>query len=138
MMTRPRLLGLLLGLCLMTGCEFPTTTQPLPTPSQPTAPAIVRLTYVYEKDQGGIPPALAAAISDAELSSGSVRVGVFEEDSTTGAGNVPEQFRRAKEAADKYGKPCLVAESADAVVRVRLKPQGKADVEYALKGGPKP
>jgi hypothetical protein len=106
-----------------------------PTPiDQPTTETITRLTYVYEIRDGGVPPALLAALSAAELSRDSVRVSVFEEDSTDGAGQVPEQFQRAKAAADEYGKPCLVAESAARVVRVRRNPTGPEDVRYALEG----
>lgn len=107
-----------------------------PDPIPPVVPVetISKITYVYEKDEGGVPSAILAALSEVESSHASVTVSVFEDDTVDGTGQVPVQFQRAKEASDKYGRPCLVAESVERVVRVRLKPKGREDVLYALEG----
>ena len=62
--------------------------------------------YIYEKDQGGIPAAVSAALS--KLNATGLRATTFEEDTVDGSGSVPEQYRVPLEAAQKAGLPALV------------------------------
>ena len=118
-----------LAFLLMSGpCQKPPETSPPAT----TIQAIDRLTYVYEKDEGGVPSAVLAALSALELSDASVRVSVFEDDTTDGDGQVPEQFKSAKAAAEKHGSPCVVSEASGQVIAVVLSPRTKDDVLKAL------
>lgn len=122
----------ILTLLLLLGLVFLVSrNQPTP-PAPPTTDQIVRLTYVYEKDQGSIPPAISAGLSAVSLSRESVVASAYEDDSTNGLDRVPKQYERAAEASREYGTPCLVAESVERVVRVKLKPTTEQHVMEAL------
>lgn len=79
-------------------------------------PAVVdRVTYVYEKDQGGVPPAVAVALMELNAA-GSIVATEFEDDTVDGDGEVPEQYKIASGAATTI--PCVVAQDGAVVVRV--------------------
>lgn len=107
-------------------------TDPPPSTNKPT-----RAVYVYEKDQGPVPPQVAGAlngINKQALETGSGFVAdEFEEDTVDGTGQVPDQFKVAKEAATKDGLPCLVVLSGDRVIRVVKAPKTAKDIEEAVK-----
>ena len=107
-------------------------TNPPPVTTKPT-----RAVYVYEKDQGAVPPQVAGAlnaINKQALDAGSGFVAVeFEEDTVDGTGEVPDQFKAAKEAASKAGLPAFVVLSGDQVVRVVKAPKTAREVEEAVK-----
>ncbi len=88
--------------------------------------------YVYEKDQGGVPPAVMSGLS--KLNSDRKLVATeFEQDTKDGTGEVPEQYKVALEAAKKAGLPSLVACSGSRVLKVTKDPRTEEDV---LKGVP--
>jgi len=107
-------------------------TDPPPSVSKPT-----RAVYVYEKDSGATPQQVAGALNALNkqaLETGSGFVAdEFEEDTVDGTGQVPDQFKVAREAALKEGLPCLVVLSGDKVVRTVKSPKTAREVEEAVK-----
>src|SRR3990167_7811031 len=65
-------------------------------------------TYVYEKDQGGIPAPVAAALNALNRREPKVLATTFEKDTTDGSGEVPAQYQIPLEAALEAGVPALV------------------------------
>jgi hypothetical protein len=98
-------------------------------PTKPTAAV-----YIYEKDRSNPPRAVQAALDRLNQDDGSGIVGIiFEQDATTGAGQVPSQYRAQLQAAKAAGLPCLVVSAGDQVLRVVADPQTEADVLEAVK-----
>lgn len=108
-----------------------------PTIPPPLTTKLTRAIYVYEKDQGAVPPQVAGAlnaINKQALRDGSGFVATeFEEDTLDGTGQVPDQFKIAKETASKAGLPCLVVLAGDKIVRVVKAPKTAREVEEAVK-----
>jgi len=116
---------------------FETVTVIEATPVNPTPnPQVTRVTYVYEKDQGGVPPGVASGLTklnvDPDFSGVSSE---FEEDTVTGDGEVPAQYVTALTEARKAGLPCLVVERGDKVEVVKA-PNTEQDVLDAVKENP--
>jgi len=107
-------------------------TDPPPSTNKPT-----RAVYLYEKDSGAVPPQVAGAlnaINKQALETGSGFVAAeFEDDTVDGTGQVPDQFKVAREEALKVGLPCLVVLSGDKVVRTVKAPKTAREVEEAVK-----
>lgn len=114
----------------LTGITPPPT--PPPDPTDPPLPKATAVIYVYEKDQHSPPRAVQAAL-DRINAAGSVVASIFEQDATSGTGQVPAQYRAALAAAKAAGLPCLVVTAGDQVLRVVTNPQTEADVSEALK-----
>jgi hypothetical protein len=86
-------------------------------PVEPVAPAKpTKVTYVHEKDQGGVPSGVRVALD--KLNRQGVLATEFEDDTTNAAQQVPAQYRIAKAEADKAGTPVLVVQAGDVVLRV--------------------
>ena len=102
-----------------------------PVPDNPT-PTITAVTYVYEKHDGPIPPAVAAALNqiNRELK---IRATTFDEDTTDGDGDVPEQYQVPLAAAKETGLPALVVTAGDVVVRVVKAPTTVAEILEAVR-----
>lgn len=83
----------------------------------PTTQQVDRVTYVYEKDEGGVPPNIQAALMNLN-EGGKVIATEFEEDIVDGDGQVPDQYKIAAEAAKEAGTPCLVVQAGERVVDV--------------------
>lgn len=92
---------------------------------------VTAATYVYEKDNGGVPSAVHAAL--AELNSKGLRATTFEEDTTDGSGEVPSQYRVALAAAREAGLPALVVLAGDKVLRTVKAPKTFEQVTEAAK-----
>lgn len=105
---------------------------PPPDPTKPPLTKATAVTYVYEKDQHSPPRAVQAAL-DRLNTAGSVVASIVEQDSTSGTGQVPAQYRAPLAAAKAAGLPCLVVTAGDQVLRVVPNPQTEADVSEALK-----
>jgi hypothetical protein len=103
---------------------------PKPDPNQPSK--ILRLTYVYEKDQSS-PPRPVASVLQQLNADGLVDAAEFEKDTVDGDGQVPDQFKVALEAAKKAGLPALVVEYEAGPPKVVKDPKTEADVRGALK-----
>ena len=81
-------------------------------PSKPDA-----ATYVHEKDDSQLVPAVQSAINKLNRIEG-FTASVFEDDTTDGAGQTPDQYVVPAEAAREDGKPCVVFTAGDEVFRV--------------------
>lgn len=89
---------------------------PDPTP-HPVTTKVDRVTYVYEKDQGGVPVNVQVAL--AKINEGrKILASEFEDDTVDGDGDVPDQYKIALEQSKTTGIPCLVVQSGTKVVRV--------------------
>lgn len=125
--------GIAIGMVFSGGVRLPSFTLPsLPNfpsivaPTQPTA-----VTYVYEKDAGGIPSGVASGIS--KLNAQGILATTFEEDTTDGSGETPEQYKAAKEAATKAGLPALVVQAGNVATKVVKGPTTEQHVLEAAK-----
>jgi hypothetical protein len=113
------------------GAKFPS----IDWPSLPNIPNVIpsikadRVVYVYEKDSGGIPSGVAAGLS--KLNAAGIVATAFEEDTTDGSGETPEQYKLAKEAATKAGLPALVVQAGGTVLRVVKGPTTEQHVTEA-------
>jgi hypothetical protein len=108
--------------------------KPSPTvPTEPDKPApvkVLRVTYVWEKDKGGVPPGVRAALD--KLNRQGIVATEFEEDTKNGAVAVPAQYKLALAEAQKLGIPALVVEGEGNKVRT-VKVTTEAEVLEAAK-----
>lgn len=105
----------------------------VPLPKSPTTSPTTRVTaaiYVYEKDAGPVPVGVYAGID--KLNRRGVPASLFEDDTTDGTGETPEQFKPALAAAKARSIPSLVVLSGTAAINVVEKPQTEADVLEAV------
>lgn len=98
----------------------------LVTPSKPDAAV-----YVYEKDDGSVPPPVLAALST--LNKQGIAATTFEDDTVDGSGEVPDQYRVPLAAAKEAGLPSLVVSGGGKVIRVAKAPKTEAEVLEAAK-----
>jgi cell division ATPase FtsA len=120
--------------------EIITAKPPPDKPVDPTVPPpptvkVDRVTYVYEKDDGMPPPGVAAALN--KLNRQGVLSTVFEEDTTDGTGQTPEQYRTSLTAAKEAGLPALVLMSSNKVWVVK-NPTTELQVMDAVQKQPLP
>jgi hypothetical protein len=104
------------------------------TPSVPAVVPAVKVTaatYVYEKDEGGMPPAVTAALS--KLNEQGIVATVFERNTVNGAGQVPTQYVSPLAEASKSGLPALVVSAGSVVVKVVKAPKTEAEVMGAIR-----
>lgn len=117
------LIPLALGLFLLYGQGFSLPSwpgNPL-TPSKPTA-----ATYFYEKDSGGVPPAVGAGIS--KLNEQGIRATTHEDDTTNANQQIPKQYAVSLPAAREAGLPALVVMAGEKVVRTVKAPTTEESV----------
>ena len=87
--------------------------------------------YVYEKDDGAVPPFVTVAVNRLNRERKVVAT-LLEADTTDGDGDVPEQYRSALDAARKAGLPAVVALAGRTVIRVTPRPGSEAAVMEAV------
>lgn len=87
-------------------------------------------TYVYEKDDGGVPAAVMSGLNKLNTER-KILATVFEQDTTNGDGKTPAQYVVPLEAAKKNGLPSLVATAGARVLKVTKDPR----TEEAVIGG---
>jgi hypothetical protein len=87
-------------------------------------------TYVYEKDQGGVPSAVMSGLNRLNREK-KVLATVFERDSTDGS-EVPEQYKIPLAEANKAGLPALVITSGSTVLKVIKAPKTEAEIVEAV------
>lgn len=110
-----------------------------PGPAPPVVPVdpntkVTGVTFIYEKDNGGIPNHVSTALNKINRESNyAITATIFEDDSTTGGGNVPAQYKAAYEAAKKEGLPVLVVTAGDKVLRSVKAPKTEAEILEAAK-----
>lgn len=132
--------NLLIGLLLLAGTPVlplstVTWTLPRPAPSPAPGPAptpvnpstITSITYVYEKDMGPVPPAVASALDRINREK-KVPATLFEEDTLDGSGQTPEQYRLPLESARAATLPALVVMSGTTVAKTVKAPKTADDV----------
>jgi hypothetical protein len=98
------------------GCKLPTLPAWFPLTTKVTA-----VTYIYEKDDTAIPSPVEAGLNriNRELK---VPATVFEQDTTDGTGETPEQYKIPLAAAKSAGLPSLVVTAGKVVKRVVKNP----------------
>lgn len=101
---------------------------PVPVIVSPATAAV----YVYEKNDGPIPPGVASGIDKLNREK-SVIASLFEDDTVDGDGDVPDQYKPALEAAKQSSIPSLVVLSGTSVVRVVKSPKTEEEVTGAVK-----
>ena len=87
--------------------------------------------YVYEKDDGAVPPFVTVAINKLNRERRVVAT-LLEADTTDGTGDVPDQYQAALDAARKAGLPAVVALAGRQVIRVTPRPGSEAAVMEAV------
>lgn len=97
------------------------TTPPVVTVTKPTA-----VTYVYEKDLTPVPSPVMAALNT--LNKAGIKATIFEDDTTDGTGQTPEQYIVPLAAAKEAGLPALVATAGAKVLKVIKSPKTAAEV----------
>lgn len=106
-----------------------------PEPEDPSNPdvRVSRVTYVYEKDSNPVPSGVGVALSRINKESPEIVATEFEDDTTDGDGQVPDQYAAALRAAKEDGLPALVVEGSDgSVLRVVRSPKTESDVMEAI------
>lgn len=106
---------------------------PAPGPDPP--PVVVTpgtaVTYVYEKDDGGIPSGVSVGL-DRLNRERQILATPFEEDTTDGDGDTPDQYKAALAAAQQAGLPALVVTTGDTVLKVVPDPRTAEQVFEAI------
>jgi hypothetical protein len=88
--------------------------------------------YVYEKDSGGVPPFVGAAIG--KLNDRGIIAATHEDDATNKTGGVPKQYEFAVPAARTGGLPSIVTMAADrSVIKTIKDPRTEEAVLEAVK-----
>lgn len=113
---------------IMTGDPPPPVVVP---PVVPPTEDLTKVTYIYEKDDNSVPRPVAGALH--KLNATGVVATEFEEDSTDGLGEVPDQYKIALKAAREEGLPAAVFQAGDVILKVVHDPQTEADILEALK-----
>ncbi len=114
------------------GVAFPGWTIPSLPGIPRLSPAVTAATYVYEKDEGGIPNEVQTGLDRLNREK-KILATPFEQDTKDGAGEVPDRYKVPLEAAKKVGLPSLVATAGAKVVRVVKNPTTEAAVMEAAK-----
>jgi hypothetical protein len=109
------------------GCKLPEVPGfPWPVISQKAT----AVTYVYEKDDSTIPSGVMAAL--AKLNARGIVATTFEDDTTDGSGDVPEQYKVALAESKTQGVPLLVVQAGERVIRTVKAPSTEARVLEAV------
>lgn len=104
---------------------------PIVKPPPDTTLTPTAATWVYEKDHGGVHPAILSAFDKINRGEKKIVATPFEEDTTDASGQTPEQYKVALAAAKAATLPALVVTSGDKVLRV-IKPKPPVTEEQIL------
>lgn len=85
-------------------------------------PAATAATYVYELRESAPPSAVYAGINQLNREK-KVVANLYDDDTTDGAGEVPDQYKTAVTAAREAGLPALVVTGGDKVLNVVKDPK---------------
>ena len=111
---------------------MPSTTKPI----EPTTPVpnseITAAVYVYEKDDGEPPSSVRVAL-DRLNRERKILATTFEDDSTDGDGQVPDQYKAPLAAAKEYRLPVLVLMKQSGPPAVIQAPKTEQEVWEAVK-----
>jgi hypothetical protein len=111
------------GLMLLNGGKLPV---PTVRPQKATA-----VTYVYEKDVTAVPVPVLVAINRLNREK-KVVASHFEEDTTDGDEQVPDQYKVPLKAAQDAGLPALVVTAGEKVLKVVKDPKTEQQVLEAV------
>ncbi len=106
----------------------PVVVSPPATPGPSTPGPVIKgsqITYVYEKDDGAVPPHIYGALQT--LATKVSLASTFEEDTVDGSGETPDQFKLPLAEAKKEGLPALVYTKDSAVIKVIKAPKTEAE-----------
>lgn len=101
----------------------------LPSISAPSK--VTAAVYTYEKNDGGIPPPVSAAINT--LNRQGIVATHDEVDTTDGDDQVPDQYKVSRPAAVAAGLPALVVMAGDKVLRTVKAPKTEVEVLEAAR-----
>lgn len=96
-----------------------------------TSPKATAAIYVYEKDEGSIPSAVASGGD--KLNAAGIVFTTFERNTVNGNGQTPAQYVAPLAEANKIGLPALVVFAGDRFVRAVKAPKTEAEVLEAVK-----
>jgi hypothetical protein len=105
---------------------------PVVTPVDPNAPQATAATYVYEKDDTAVPAGVSTGLNRLNREKGVIAT-LFEEDTTDGDGDVPDQYRLPLSAAQNAGLPALVVTNGEKVLGVVKDPRTEEAVWGAVR-----
>lgn len=92
---------------------------------------VTSVTYVYEKDDTAVPAAVRAALNKLNRER-KIICTIFDDDTTDGTGDTPEQYKAPLKAANEVGLPVLVVMAGDRVVRTVKSPTTEQAVLEAV------
>lgn len=93
---------------------------------------VTAVTYVYEKDEGGVPSAVTAALG--KLNDQGIVANAIDDDVVSPiTGSIPKQYVETIPAARTAGLPSLVASDGSKVLKVIKSPTTEAEVLEAAK-----
>jgi hypothetical protein len=104
----------------------------LPVGPWPIAQKATAVTYVYEKDSGGVPSAVGGALDKLNRREPPIMATAFEEDTKDATGDTPLQYKAALIAAQAAGLPVLVVQAGDKVLKVVKAPKTDSEVLEAV------
>ena len=111
----------------------PTTPSDPATPEvKPPAEKVTAAVYVYEKDQGPVPPPVLSALNRLNRER-QIKATTLEADAKNGTGEVPAQYRVPLAAAKEKGLPALVVTAGEKVLAVVKAPATEQAVMEAVK-----
>jgi hypothetical protein len=120
---------------LFQGKGCPQLPIPQPQPPDPPVPVVVidRVTYVYEKDQGPVPPGVSAGLLALNADKArKILASEIDDDVRDADGQIPDQYAVALAKAAEVGTPVLVVQAGTTVVRT-TKPTTLQEVLEAAK-----
>lgn len=112
------------------GCDWKPT--PVVPPVVVPVVKVTAVTYVYEKDQNAVPVQVMAALNQINREQ-AIKATVFEQNTTDGTNDTPEQYKVALAAAKAAGLPALVVQAGDKVIRTVKAPTTIEQVTEAVK-----
>lgn len=90
------------------------------------AQKVTQVTYVYEKDDGGVPGFVGAALNRLNRLDPPILATPHEDDTKDESGEVPAQYKIATEAALKVGSNAVVVQAGEKVLKVIKPPTPEA------------
>jgi len=104
------------------GCDLPIG------PSEKATSA----TYIYEKDDGPIPPAVLAGLNRLNIERNIIAT-TLDDDVVDGSGDIPEQYKPVHEAAPEADRPALVVLAGKKAINVVKSPTTAEQVWEAVR-----
>lgn len=116
---------------IVTPPDKPPVTPPIEPPDTPPQTPTAA-TYIYEKDDGGIPSPVLTAIDKINREK-KIVADFFEDDTVDGTGQTPQRYKSALAAARASGLPALVVTIGPGQFRIVKDPRTEAAVFEAIK-----